>query len=187
MLGKARFDVGGRTEGVSGSESTRHDDDIEPFAFHAMCSEVYETIANQVNVAAWIDLTAMDTTLAFTAVLNRQPYLGVVLTAEHQKWFEDKVAELFFHSLADTNNENFYNRRFAELMHAVDSGTPPPKNTPKAKAKSAGQPTSATRTKTSATGMKSRNKEEELRQKLKQLQGAAEAEDDDDLEEVEEQ
>lgn len=103
MLGPARFEVGGPTSGVTG-KATRNDSDMEPISVHALPKQLYECLAKSYGVMCWLDLTAMDPTLATTAVLARCPYVGVMFTDAHQQWFVDMVAANVFSAMQDSNS-----------------------------------------------------------------------------------
>lgn len=183
VLGKARFEVGGKTEGVvsDAPPKRREDADTEPLAYHAMCPEIYQSLANTLNATAWIDLTAMDPTLAVVAVASRTPYIGIMLNEKHQEWFEGQVADLVFQSMQDPQNP-FYKPHLAAIVAAAANtttpspapkGQPPPKGKAKAKAK--------TKAKAKANDLAAK-----LKQQLASLRGAKEDAADDNEEDEDE-
>eukprot|EP00959_Pyramimonas_sp_CCMP1952_P466481 9490012-Pyramimonas_sp.AAC.1 len=187
MLGKTRFDVGGETPGFdkSAPKQKRDDDDVEPVAYHAGCPELYECFGEAVSVKAWIDLTAMDPTLAVTAVKNRVPYFGVTLTPEHQKWFDDKVCDLLFQSMKDPTSP-FYKPGLAAILSAISSSSsapghpaPKPKANPKPKGKAKGKAKGTAKAKAESAA-------EKLKKQLAELRGAANEEEEEEEEDGDE-
>jgi len=103
MLGKFRFEVGGKTDGCEG-RLQRADEDLEPISFHAFPREIYESLSATFGVSCWIDLTAMTPALATVAVCNRTPYVGITFSPEHSEWLVDKVAANLFTLMQDSTH-----------------------------------------------------------------------------------
>ena len=144
-------------------------------------------MANTLNATAWIDLTAMDPTLAVVAVASRTPYIGVMLNEKHQEWFEGQVADRVFQSMQDPQNP-FYKPHLAAIVAAAANMTTPspaPKGQPSPTGKAKAQAKAKTKTKAKAKDLASK-----LKQQLASLRGAKddaadESEDDEDVDDEE--
>lgn len=188
LMGPARFEVGGKTEGLGVKPVKREPEDMEPLAYHGNPPEFYESLGHTFDVAAWIDLTALDLCLASVAVHTRTPYFGVCCTEAHQSFFQEKLSEMIFSEMANPTSPHFQ----SELQQIIaqigkDAPKPKPKSKPKPKADPSGRGSGRGRGRGMGRGRAGGdNEKSKLRAQLKALQGGQEGEDDEEEPEEEE-
>lgn len=100
LYGHARMDVGGPTPGAEGSQAPqRFADTLEPVGYHTKPEQLYEELDTAYGAKGWLDLTALDETIALMCIKKRKPYFGCVLTQFHLEALTHrimaKIMELF--------------------------------------------------------------------------------------------
>ena len=100
LYGHARMDVGGPTPGAEGSQAPqRFADSLEPVGYHTKPEHLYDELDVAYGAKGWLDLTALDETIALMCIKKRKPYFGCVLTQFHLEALTHrimaKIIELF--------------------------------------------------------------------------------------------
>ena len=182
LYGHARMDVGGPTPGAEGAAPQRFADSLEPVGYHTKPEQLYDEIDSAYGAKGWLDLTALDETIALMCIKKRKPYFGCVLTQFHLEALTarilTKIMELFTIESSGLTQ--------AELIAKL----PTPTGKPRPKSGTKGQPKKPRRQRTPKTAAQ---KKADLKKRLSKLGGddddggEEEAEEEDDDEEDEPQ
>ena len=67
----------------AGCQPPRSDEQVEPVGYHSKPLTLYDELDHSYSIKAWIDLTALDESIALMCILKRKPYFGFALTDYH--------------------------------------------------------------------------------------------------------
>ena len=81
----------------------RSDEQVEPVGYHSKPLALYDELDHSYSIKAWIDLTALDKSMALMCILKRKPYFGFTLTDYHLAELRKRLVKC---TLAEFRNAN---------------------------------------------------------------------------------